>query len=76
MVLVDAKGHATYVECTMEDDATDPDVAEWGLSIYEFDIQDTESARDNLQNGSVAKRGKDDSTESTCEKLHKRMKAK
>ena len=41
MVLVDAKGHATYVERTLEDDASDPDEAEWRLSTYEFDIRDT-----------------------------------
>ena len=41
MVLVDATGHATYVERTLEDDAGDPDEAEWRLSTYEFDIRDT-----------------------------------
>lgn len=38
MVLVDGSGHATYVERTMEDCATDPDEAQWRLSRYEFDI--------------------------------------
>ena len=45
MVLVDAKGHATYVERTMNDDATDPhDARNWELSTYEFDIQNTEDS--------------------------------
>lgn len=38
MVLVDGSGHATYVERTMEDGATDPDEAKWRLKTYEFDI--------------------------------------
>ena len=79
MVLVDSSGHATYVERTMEGDATDPDEAEWGLSTYEFDIQDTgdcaghvtESAKENLQNGSVEKSTKGaDCSERTCEHKH------
>ena len=43
MVLVDGSGHATYVERTMEEGATDPDEAQWRLNTYEFDIiQETE----------------------------------
>lgn len=52
MVLVDGSGHVTYVERTMEDDATDPDEAEWRLSKYEFDItQETDNTQvsDNTQ---------------------------
>ena len=45
MLLVDAKGHATYVERTLEDDASDPDEAEWRLSTQEFDIRDTPDYR-------------------------------
>ena len=65
MVLVDASGHATYVERTLEDNATDPDKAEWRLTTHEFDIQDctddatvhvTVSAKENLKNGSMEKR--------------------
>jgi len=42
-VLVDGSGHATYVERTMEEGATDPDEAQWRLNTYEFDIiQETE----------------------------------
>ena len=40
MVLVDAVGHVTYVERSMEDGATDPDKAEWRLATHEFDIQE------------------------------------
>lgn len=40
VLLVDAKGHVTYVERTMEDDATDPDEAEWRINNWEFDMQD------------------------------------
>ena len=43
VLLVDAKGHATYVERTMEDDATDPDEAEWRINKWEFDMQDTDN---------------------------------
>lgn len=43
VLLVDAKGHATYVERTMEDDATDPDEAEWIINEWEFDMQDTDN---------------------------------
>ena len=45
MVLVDATGHATYVERTLEDDASDPDEAEWRLNTHEFDIRDTPDYR-------------------------------
>ena len=38
MVLVDGSGHATYVERTMEEDATDPDEAQWRVNTYEFDV--------------------------------------
>ena len=38
MVLVDGSGHATYVERTMEENATDPDEAQWRVNTYEFDI--------------------------------------
>lgn len=67
---MDAKGHATYVESTMEDNATDPDQAKWGLSTYEFDIQDTDvctaetAAKENVQlNGSAEKCTDHNSTE-------------
>ena len=40
---MDAKGHVTYVERTMEDDATDPDEAEWRINTWEFDMQDTDN---------------------------------
>lgn len=70
---MDAKGHATYVESTMEDNATDPDQAKWGLGTYEFDIQDTDvctaetAAKENVQlNGSVEKCKDHDSTEGKC----------
>ena len=43
VLLVDAKGHVTYVERTMEDDATDPDEAEWRINTWEFDVQDTDN---------------------------------
>lgn len=65
VVLVDASGHVTYVERTMEDNATDPDIAEWRLTTHEFDIQDntddtiahvTMPAKENLQNGSTEQR--------------------
>lgn len=42
VLLVDAKGHVTYVERTMED-ATDPDEAEWRINKWEFDMQDTDN---------------------------------
>ena len=38
MVLVDGSGHATYVERTMEEDATDPDEAQWRVNTYEFEV--------------------------------------
>ena len=74
VVLVDAKGHATYVESTMEDNATDPDQAKWKLSTYEFDIDDTDIddtaetvAKENVQlNESVEKYKGHNSTEKTC----------
>ena len=50
VVLVDATGHATYVERTLEDDATDPDEAEWRLSTHEFDIQDEGGCHDENHN--------------------------
>ena len=50
MVLVDATGHATYVERTLEDDATDPDEAEWRLSSHKFDIQDEGGCHDENHN--------------------------
>ena len=53
VVLVDATGHATYVERTLEDDATDPDEAEWRLSTHEFDIQEACGCHDENHNISV-----------------------
>ena len=60
VVLVDGSGHATYVERTMEDGATDPDQAEWRLNAHEFDvIQETgdfaghESAKTSQTNGTA-----------------------
>ena len=38
VVLVDGSGHATYVERTMEEDATDPDEAQWRVNTYEFEV--------------------------------------
>ena len=54
VVLVDAKGHATYVERTLEDEATDPDEAEWRLSTHEFDIHETCGCHDENHNIPVA----------------------
>lgn len=80
MVLVDGSGHASYVERTMEDDATDPDEAEWKLNTYEFDItQETDDCSDhkspaaeNLTNGTTEnKKNKDDSAERTHEQPDK-----
>ena len=48
MILVDAVGHVTYVERTMQDDATDPDEADWLLNTLEFDITNTD--RDGERN--------------------------
>ena len=54
VVLVDANGHATYVERTMEEDATDPDEAEWRLNTFEFDvIQETDDCEDHVTNDHV-----------------------
>ena len=53
VVLVDATGHATYVERTLEDDATDPDEAEWRLSTHEFEIQEACGCHDENHNISV-----------------------
>ena len=53
VVLVDATGHATYVERTLEDDATDPDEAEWRISTHEFDIQEACDCHDENHNISV-----------------------
>ena len=50
VVLVDATGHATYVERTLEDDATDPDEAEWRLSTHEFEIQEACGCHDENHN--------------------------
>jgi len=50
VVLVDATGHATYVERTLQDDATDPDEAEWRLSTHEFDIQEACGCHDENHN--------------------------
>lgn len=74
VVLVDGSGHATYVERTMEDDATDPDEAKWKLNMYEFDItQETDDCSDhksptaeNLTNGTTEnKENKGDAAERT-----------
>lgn len=58
VLLVDAHGHATYVERTMDQNASDPDEAEWKVSTYEFDIieqtgdcADNKSLKENLSNG-------------------------
>lgn len=71
VILVDASGHATYVECTMEDEATDPDKAEWELSTYEFDIQDTDhltqAGTEKLQLNGSANNSNDKFVERTCE---------
>ena len=37
-MLVDANGHATYVERTMDEIASDPDEAEWTVNSYEFEM--------------------------------------
>lgn len=50
VVLVDATGHATYVERTLEDDATDPDEAEWRISTHEFEIQEACGCHDENHN--------------------------
>lgn len=58
VLLVDAHGHATYVERTMDQNASDPDEAEWKVSTYEFDIfeqtgdcADNKSLKESLSNG-------------------------
>lgn len=80
MVLVDGNGHATYVERTMESDATDPDEAEWRLNTYEFDItQGTndcsshQSAEGSLTNGTTGNKDniEHDATERTHEQPDK-----
>ncbi|KAJ7319150.1 Transport and Golgi organization protein 2 [Desmophyllum pertusum] len=55
VVLVDANGHATYVERTMDEDGTDPDEAEWGLNTFEFDLiqQETGDCEDHVTNDHV-----------------------
>ncbi|KAJ7375237.1 regulation of mRNA cap binding [Desmophyllum pertusum] len=54
VVLVDANGHATYVERTMDEDGTDPDEAEWRLNTFEFDlIQETGDCEDHVTNDHV-----------------------
>ncbi|XP_068681144.1 transport and Golgi organization protein 2 homolog [Montipora foliosa] len=77
VVLVDAQGHATYVERTMEDGATDPDEAEWRTSSYEFDIQDTYDGLHNAKETHqlkqpLVKSSKDEFTERLC-KQHKKQ---
>jgi len=58
VVLVDGSGHATYVERTMEDCATDPDEAQWRLSRYEFDIiQETGDCSSHKSPENLVKKG-------------------
>ena len=58
MVLVDGSGHATYVERTMEECATDPDEAQWRLNTHEFDIiQETEDCSGHKSPESLVNNG-------------------
>lgn len=75
VVLVDGSGHATYVERTMEEDATDPDEAKWRVNTYEFDIiQETgdcsghKSPEDLVNNGN--KNGEGERTHEHPAKKH------
>ena len=74
MVLVDGSGHATYVERTMEEGATDPDEAQWRMNTYEFDVtQETgdcsgHKSSENLENGN--KNGESERTHKQPAKKH------
>ena len=77
VLLVDKDGHATYVERTMDENASDPDEADWKVSTYEFKITeksgnctDNKSPKENLSNGtSVHVEGREESTRNNHEFL-------
>ena len=77
VLLVDKDGHATYVERTMDENASDPDEADWKVSTYEFKITeksgncaDNKSPKENLSNGtSVHVGGREESTRNNHEFL-------
>ncbi|XP_020607788.1 uncharacterized protein LOC110046434 [Orbicella faveolata] len=81
VVLVDGSGHATYVERTMEEGATDPDEAQWRLNTHEFDIiQETEdcsghNSPENLVNNGN-KNGESKQTQEQPAKKHLKRKLK
>lgn len=59
VMLVDATGHATYVERTMDEHASDPDEAEWTVNSYEFEMfQKTEACTEHEKSKEKPKRRK------------------